>query len=144
MAKKKWIAAGVGAACIASLMMLIGGAEGQVQQGKTRKAATKYLMRGVIKPHCSDLGKLLKAGPADDKAWDTAACHASCLNEMGHVLMADGRCPDAVWAGASKKVQECSGVILEAIKKKDLEGARSAFKVFTAQCKACHTKHKKK
>ena len=82
MMKKTWIAGGLGTACLAIFAMLIGNADGQVQQGKTRKAATKYLMRGVMKPHCSDLGKLLKAGPADDKAWDTAACHASCLNEI--------------------------------------------------------------
>ena len=56
-----------------------------------------------MRPNCAGLGKLLKGdGLADDKAWDTAACHASCLNEMSYLLMSDGRCPDGFWAKAAK------------------------------------------
>ena len=115
----------------------------QVEKGKTRPAATKYLMRGISQQHCAALAKLLNEGPADDKAWDTAACHASCLNELGHVLMEDGRCPDADWANAAKTLREGSAAVLEAVNKKDIEGARAAFKSMTGACASCHKAHKK-
>lgn len=119
-------------------------ASAQVKQGKTRPAETKYLMRGIVQPNCAGLGKLLKAsGPADEKAWDTAICHAACLNEVGHLLMADGRCPDGTWAGASKTLQKESADVLEACKKQDLKAASAAFKKMTQSCAACHKAHKK-
>ena len=34
------------------------------------------------------------------------AMRAALLNEAGHVLMADGRCPDGVWAGATKALKD--------------------------------------
>lgn len=121
------------------------GEAAQVAKGKTRAAATKYLMRGIQQPNCKGLGDLLKdAGPADDKAWETAACHATCLNEMSHLLMDDGRCPDATWAGAAKSLREASAAALAAAEKKDLEGAKAAFKNVTASCKTCHDAHRKK
>ncbi len=118
-------------------------ASAQITKGKQRPAATKYLMRGISQPNCAALGRLLNDGPADDKAWDTAACHASCLNELGHLLMDDGRCPDATWAGAAKNLREGSAAVLAAIEKKDLEAARAAFKTVTGACGACHQAHRK-
>lgn len=70
-----------------------GDARAQKTKGKSRPAATKYLMRGIVRPNCAGLGKLLKEGPADDEAWDTIACHAACLNELSFALMDDGRWP---------------------------------------------------
>lgn len=119
-------------------------APAQITKGKKRPAATKYLMRGINQPNCAGLAKLLKEGPADDKAWDTAACHATCLNEMGHVLMDDGRCPDAVWAGAAKSLREGSAAVVAAAEKKDLEAAKTAFKSVTDSCAACHKAHRPK
>ena len=75
--------------------------EAEVTKGNSRAAATKYLMKGILVANCGPLGKMLKAGISDEKAWDTAACHAACMNEMAHILMADGRCPDGVWAGTA-------------------------------------------
>jgi cytochrome c556 len=124
------------------LISLCSSASAQKTKGKTRAAATKYLMRGIQQTHCKALGDLLKAGPADDKAWDTAACHASCLNEMSYLLMDDGRCPDGVWAGATKDLREGSAAVLAAVEKKDLEGTRTAFKTVTGACAACHKAHK--
>jgi cytochrome c556 len=116
----------------------------QVAKGKSRPAATRFLMRGITQPNCKGIGELLKdSGPADDKAWETLACHASCLNELSFSLMQDGRCPDATWAGAAKSLGEGSGGVLSAVEKKDLEGARTAFKTVTASCKSCHDAHKK-
>ncbi len=119
-------------------------AQAQKTKGKTRPAATKYLMRGVVRPSCASLGKLLKEGPADDKAWDTAACHAACLSEMSFALMDDGRCPDGVWAkAATKNLREGSAAVLAAVEAKDLDAANAAFKTVTASCAACHKEHKK-
>jgi cytochrome c556 len=116
----------------------------QVAKGKSRPAATKFLMRGITLPGCKGIGELLKEkGPADDKAWETLACHASCLNELSFSLMQDGRCPDGVWAGAAKSLGEGSTAVLAAADKKDVEAARTAFKTVTDSCKSCHDAHKK-
>lgn len=117
--------------------------QAQVTKGKTRAAATKYLMRGVQQPHCAAAGKLLKEGPKDDKQWDTLACHASILNEMSLVLLEDGRCPDQVWAGAVKALRSGSDSLLKAANHKELEEARAAFKSVTGSCGSCHEAHKK-
>lgn len=140
---RKWVVFGTTAALALSIGAWAGAASFQKTKGKSRAAATKYLMRGIQQTHCKGLGDLLKdAGPADDKAWDTAACHASCLNEMSYLLMDDGRCPDGVWAGATKDLREGSASVLAAVEKKDLEGTRTAFKTVTASCGACHKAHK--
>ena len=120
-------------------------ASAQKTKGKTRLAETKYLMRGIVRPNCAALGKLLKDGPKTDKEWDTAACHASCLNEACHLLMADGRCPDGVWATAAKKnLGAGSEEVLAAVKSKDGEAAQAAFKTVTQACASCHKAHKGK
>lgn len=143
----KWRVAGVVviAVAVCTAVMMKEPATAQVKKGKTRAAQTKYLMRGVVKTHCGGLGGLLKGdGPADDKAWDTAACHASILNEMSHSLMADGRCPDGTWKKACDTLKECSAVVLKATEDKDAEKAAAAFKQLTTACAACHKAHKKK
>jgi len=119
-------------------------ASAQKTKGKTRAAPTKYLMRGIVRPNCASLGELLKAGPADDEAWDNAACHAACLNEMSHVLMDDGRCPDGAWATAAKTtLRDGSAAVMSAVEAKDLDAAQAAFKTVTSACAACHKAHKK-
>lgn len=124
---------------------LAGGAMAQVVKGKTRPAATKYLMKGVTQPHCKGIGDLLKdSGPADDKAWETLACHAACLNELSAAIMQDGRCPDATWAGAAKSLGEGTAAVLAAAEKKDLDGAKGGFQKVTESCKTCHEAHKPK
>jgi cytochrome c556 len=134
----------VALAALVAILLMLADSSAQVTKGKKRPAATKYLMRAINQPHCAGLAKLLKDGPADDKAWDTAACHASCLNEMGYLLMDDGRCPDAAWAEAAKNLREGSAAVLAAVEKKDLEAARTAFKTVTGACAACHSAHKGK
>jgi hypothetical protein len=116
--------------------------EGQKTKGKTRPAETKHLMAGINGPNCSALAKLLKAGPADDKAWADAVRHAALLNEMSYILMDDGRCPDKVWAGAAKTLRECSAKVLEAAQAKDAAAAQEAFKKMVGACSTCHKAHK--
>jgi cytochrome c556 len=120
------------------------GGEGQVTQGKTRPAATKYLMRGMLQPHCKSIGDLLKeGGPSGDESWEAIRCHASCLNEMSYVLVQDGRCPDATWAQAAKALGESSASLLTSVGNKDVEGIKQAFQRVAASCKTCHEAHRK-
>ena len=131
------LASGVG------IVFWSGSVDAQKTKGKSRPAATKYLMRGIVAANCGSLGGLLKdAGPADDKAWDNAACHAACINEAGHVLMDDGRCPDGVWKEACATLREGSANVLAAAEKKDLQAAQAAFKAMTGACATCHEAHK--
>lgn len=122
---------------------MLSSADAQKTKGKTRPAQTKYLMRGILRPNCAGLGGLLKEGIKTDEQWDTAACQASCMNEMSHLLMADGRCPDKVWADAAKALRAGTEEALAAIDKKDAEATQAAFKAATASCGACHKAHKK-
>lgn len=115
----------------------------QVKKGKTRPASTKALMNAWIGPVRSQLDAELKTEPADDKAWASIAAKAEVLNESGHSLMEDGRCPDAVWAAACKTMQTSTTTLVEKANAKDLAGARAAFADFMTSCKSCHTAHKK-
>ena len=116
---------------------------GQVTKGKTRPLTTKQLMSGLVFPNCKGIGDALKGTVEGDEAWAALATKAALLNEGGHILMADGRCPDAVWAGAAKTLRENSAALLEQIDKQDLAGAKEAFKAMTGACGACHKAHKK-
>ncbi len=124
------------------LLLLGQVAEAQKTKGKTRLAETKYLMKGISQAHCAALGKVLKDKPADAKAWEQVALHASILNELSYTLMEDGRCPDKDWAGAAKTLRECSGKVLDAAKAKDAAAANGAFKALTGACATCHKAHK--
>jgi hypothetical protein len=135
----------LGAAAVTlGLAVLIAGQTAQAQKtkGKTRVAETFFLMRGINQPNCAALGKILKEGPADNKGWMQVKLHASLLNEMGYLLMDDGRCPDKVWADAAKTLRECSAKVVEAAGKKDVETARTAFKQLLTACAGCHKAHK--
>jgi hypothetical protein len=117
--------------------------EAQKLKGQSRPAPTKQLMKGILQPNAGSLGAALKdAGPADDKAWESAQTAAVVLNEAGYMLMDDGRCPDAVWAEAAKTLREGSGAAMAALEKKDLEGSRTAVKTMMGSCMACHKAHK--
>jgi cytochrome c556 len=129
----------------AGLFLSVEGAFAQKTKGKTRPAATKQLMKGIMQTNCAGLGASLKdKGPADDEAWSLAATQAACLNEMGYLLMDDGRCPDGDWANGAKALREGSAEVLAALEKKDLTAAQAAFKNTTGGCAACHKAHKPK
>ncbi len=114
---------------------------GKVTKGESRPLKTKTLMGAVVKAHCGAIGKGLKADEVD---WDALHASAELLNESGHILMADGRCPDKAWADASKTLQVCSDVLVKKIEAKDAEGAQGAFGAMTKSCGACHSVHKPK
>ncbi|MBM3801961.1 MAG: hypothetical protein FJW26_06550 [Acidimicrobiia bacterium] len=134
------------AGCVAGAALLAGQAlVAQKTKGKTRLAATKQIMAGIMQPNCSALVAAFKGtSPADDKGWQTAAQQAALLNEVGYLLMDDGRCPDAVWAGAAKTLREGSAAVLDAVGKKDAAAANTAIGTMTSACKSCHTAHKGK
>ena len=128
--------------------MLVGGfaiaerVEAQKTKGKTRAALTKHLMKGMVATNC---GALKKDLDATDLNWNDITLHAAMLNEAGHLLMDDGRCPDGEWAKASKALQAQSAAVLAAAEKDDAATAKAAFKELTAQsCAICHAAHKPK
>ena len=129
---------------VLAITLLSYAASAQVKKGKTRPLTTKQMMGGLVGPNCKQLGAGLKNPPSDDDGWAKLATQAALLNESGHILMADGRCPDAKWAAAAKTLKGCSEVVLKKIAEKDAEGAMSAFKAMTGSCAACHKAHKPK
>ena len=131
------------AAFVIAVLMLHDNSLAQVTKGKERPLTTKQWMQAVHKVHCGALKKGLDAKPSDDDAWNNLALHAALLNESSYVLMADGRCPDGVWAKACKTLGQGSKDVLAAIAAKDVEAANTAFGGMTASCGACHKAHKK-
>lgn len=140
--QNRWLALGLGVVLGSVVMLPLSSPLAQVKKGKSRPAATRHLMKALVFPTCSALGETLKTGPADEKAWDLALAQASGLNELSFVLMDDGRCPDAVWAGATKELREGSASVVAALEKKDIEAARAAFKNLTGACTTCHNAHR--
>ena len=118
-------------------------AAAQVKQGKTRLLKTKQLMKGLVVTNCGAIGEALKAGPADDKAWEDLATKAALLNEAGYILMDDGRCPDADWANAATSLRDGSAALLVKLEAQDTAGSQDALKTMTQACAACHKAHKK-
>ena len=128
--------------------LLVGGfviaerVEAQKTKGKTRAALTKHLMKGLVAANCGALKKDLDSA---DLNWNDITLHAALLNEAGHLLMDDGRCPDGEWAKAAKALQAQSAAVLAAAEKDDAATAKAAFKDLTAQsCAICHAAHKPK
>ena len=135
------------AIALAALFVAVAGfrndTSAQVTKGKERPLTTKQWMKAVHGAHCGAIKKALEAGPSDDDAWAEVALHAAMMNESSYVLMADGRCPDGVWAGACKTLGEGSAAVLAAVEAKDATGGLEAFGAMTASCGACHKAHKK-
>ena len=119
---------------------------GQVKKGKTRPLTTEQLMAALVKPHMTALKKgLIDSKPQSDKDWEKLALSAALLNESSFIMMADGRCPDQIWADACiKDLRQGSAAAVVGIEKKDLKATLSGFKALGASCKACHTEHKPK
>lgn len=135
------------AIALISALLTVAGLQlvGQVSKGKSRPLETKIWMKTVNGPHCSTVAKMLKAGPADDKEWDEVKTHAQMLSESGHVLMADGRCPDKVWADAAKQLQDGGAALAAAAASKNVDEARTALNnSVLASCKGCHSTHRAK
>ena len=124
----------VSAACVA--------ATAQIHKGKTRLALTKQIMVGLVHPNYSAIEKLAKDIPANEKAWDTLATNAALLNEASHLLMDDGRCPDANWEKAAQQLRKGSGAVLAKIEAKDAASVVIELKAMTQACVACHAAHK--
>ncbi len=139
---RSWVVgASVFAACVG---LAVSQSDAQIKAGKSRPLKTKHLMSAVVVTNCGALRKALDgAGPADDKAWEAAEINAALLNEAGHSLMADGRCPDATWAAASKALQDGGAAAVAKVQAKDVAGAKEALGVVLGSCKSCHTAHKK-
>ena len=131
------------AALLLVLLVLNDSSDAQVTKGKERPLTTKQWMQAVHKVHCGAIKKGLEAGPSDDEAWAEIALHAAMMNESSHVMLADGRCPDGVWADACKTLEAGSSQVLEAVEAKDAEAGLKAFGAMTKSCGECHSAHKK-
>jgi predicted Zn-dependent peptidase len=130
------------AAMLVGVFVITDRVEAQKTKGKTRAALTKHLMKGLVAANCGALKKDLDAEKLD---WNEITLHAALLNEAGHLLMDDGRCPDGEWAKAAKALQAQSAAVLAAAEKEDAATAKAAFKDLTAQsCAICHAAHKGK
>jgi len=143
MKKTTLVLLGVALVGASVLSYEISTASEQEKPSKKRSATVEQLMEGIVKPQCTELGKIAKAAPADDKAWKHYAINAAMLNEMAHAMMQDGRCPDATWKEACDMLEKGSNKMLAKIKAKDAEGAAATFKSVTDSCAKCHKAHKK-
>lgn len=129
---------------LAAALILVQTSAAQVEKGKTRPMLTSHLMSGLNKVHFGALRKGLGAAPATDEAWDDLVKSAALLNEASYILMADGRCPDGIWAdAATKNLREGSAAVLTAIEARDLEAAKKGVGTIGQACKSCHDAHRK-
>lgn len=109
-----------------------------------RVAEVKHIMEGIHKVHCGPAVELTKGdGPTDDKGWAELEMHAALMNESGHLLMENNRCPGAEWAKACATLQAGAAGVVEAAKAKDLAAAATAAQKMTVSCKMCHKVYKK-
>ncbi len=138
---RRVVLAGVGMLSVAALVGL--GATLAKPVADERVASVEHLMEGISKPHCSALGKLLKAGPSSERDWKHVKLHAALLNELSYMLLQDGRCPDATWAKAAQQLRSASAEVFKAASSQDTSTARAAFKKVTASCATCHKVHRK-
>lgn len=138
---KRW-ALVTGCAALAALLVASVSLNAQSSDKPRRVASAGDIMVGIHKVHCGALKKALDAGPKSDKDWETAGVHAAMMNEAGHVLMQDGRCPDKVWADACATLRNGSDQAAAAFKRKNLDDAKAGFKAMIGSCKACHSKHR--
>ena len=140
---KRW-ALVTGCAALAALLFASVSLNAASGDKPRRVAKAGDIMAGIHKVHCGALKKALDAGPESDKDWKTVGVHAAMMNEAGHILMQDGRCPDAVWAKACATLRDGSDKVSAAIESKNLAEAKAGFGAMVASCKACHSKHRKK
>ena len=138
--KMRLMICGLAGAVVCSLA-LTGSAQ---KQGKSRPLTSSQLMAGLVKPQFVSLKESLEAGPEGEDAWKAVATSAALLNESAHVMLADGRCPDKIWADAVKVLDGASLKVLDRIKEQDAAGALAAFAGIQESCKQCHAEHKYK
>lgn len=139
--KQRLCIAALALAVMTASLVLPGNAQ---KKGKHRPLTSSQLMAGLVKPQLVVLQEGLKKAPADEDAWKKLAAAAALLNESGHIMMADERCPDEVWKQACRIMEEGTQKTLKLIEKKDAEGALESIGGITASCKHCHTEHKYK
>jgi cytochrome c556 len=109
-------------------------------------ASNKQIMAAIQKPAMDSNAAMLKAGgPKDDKEWETAAQNAAVLAESAQLLLVGGRPKDQdVWVKSSTKLVEAAQASLKAAQAKDLDAWKASLGQMGANCKSCHSVHKKK
>lgn len=98
-------------------------------------------MRRIVGANCA---QLKKAVDTELPNWEDISLRAAVINEAGHFLMDDGRCPDDKWANAARALQTDRAAVLAAAEKMDSAAAKAAFGRLTLEgCGACHKAHRK-
>lgn len=116
------------------------------KKGKTRPLTTAQMMSGLVKPQLVALKGLVEEGKKVDgeEGWKAVSTSIALLNESGHMMMEDGRCPDKIWADACKVLREATEEGLKKAAQKDVDGVRASLEGVLASCKGCHAEHKYK
>ncbi|MCF6311828.1 MAG: hypothetical protein L3J39_05190 [Verrucomicrobiales bacterium] len=111
----------------------------------TRPLQTSTVMKGLTKPNCDALRKILDKGPETSEDWEKLIEHSEVLSEVSFILMDDGRCPDYVWEGAAAlTLRNCAKAIIAASEHRNIVVARGAFEKLKESCTSCHDAHKEK
>ncbi|MDA0283643.1 MAG: hypothetical protein O3B13_01970 [Planctomycetota bacterium] len=116
------------------------------KKGKTRPMTTAQLMSGLVKPQLGVLQEQLadEKTPEGEDGWKAVTTSIALLNESGHIMMEDDRCPDKIWADACEVLRKATETALSKAEQKDAAGVRESIAGISASCKACHTEHKYK
>lgn len=142
MRPRYWIAAASAALLAAALVVAVPRTANSQDEKKERVAEIADFMAGIHKPSMENVASIFQTPPKTDKEWAKVRRSAALLNESGHLLMQNDRCPDAVWAKACADLRAFTATYVEAATKKDLDGAKAACAKIAASCKSCHDQHR--
>lgn len=140
MKKFGWVAA----VCAVALVMTFAAQKATSQKAEDERAAeVKHLMKAISESNMKRLvGAVKGEEPDSDEKWERIEASAAILNELGHLLMQNGRCPDATWAEATVKLRAGSAAAVKAAKAKDFAALRLTIPAIGGGCKQCHDAHR--
>ena len=141
--KPRYVITLFGAVAVAlSLMVVMPTDVSSQEDPDARVVEIKDIMAGIHKPAMDNVASIFKKAPETDEEWAKVALSARLINESGHLLMQNNRCPDAVWAKACSNLRAFTATYAKAAMKHDLAGAKAACAQIGASCKSCHDQHR--
>ena len=143
MKPRYWIALPCVATIVFSIAVVLPDtARSEDQKKEPRIARVSDIMSGIHKPAMKAVRSVSEKTPETDKDWEKVRLGAALLNESGHLLMQNKRCPDGVWAGSCADLRASTADLALAVEAKNLESARTAIDKIATSCKSCHAKHR--
>lgn len=127
---------------LGAVVVLSGVRPGAQPAAEPRVATVSNLMEGVCKPNMNRIMASAAKAPGTDSEWHQLGVSAALMNEIGHVLMEAGRCPDAVWAQGAAELRAASAAISAAVEARDPAALKEHAPKVGASCKTCHDVHK--